>query len=94
MDVSDYEALYDCIAHFVLDHGGVLNGCIHAAGVQQDGLILNQSDTAIETALSAKVIGTLNLDRATINYPLDHFSSAVFLLIDIGQHRTVCLRGC
>ncbi|PWY57648.1 hypothetical protein DGG96_00705 [Legionella qingyii] len=88
VDLSDYEALHACMTHFVLEHGGVLNGCIQAAGVQQDSLIINQSAEAIETALAAKVTGTLNLDKATRAYRLDHFlllSSYSSILANIGQ---------
>ncbi|MCW8444761.1 SDR family NAD(P)-dependent oxidoreductase [Fluoribacter gormanii] len=88
VDVSDYEALQTCITHFVLEHGGVLNGCIQAAGVQQDSLIINQSAAAFETALTAKVTGTLNLDKATRAYRLDYFlllSSYSSILANIGQ---------
>ncbi|HHM2297559.1 TPA: SDR family NAD(P)-dependent oxidoreductase [Legionella anisa] len=88
VDISDYEKLHAVIAHFVLEHGGVLNGCIQAAGVQQDSLILNQSAAAIQTALTAKVLGTSNLDKATREYHLDHFlllSSYSSILGNIGQ---------
>lgn len=66
----------------------MLNGCIQAAGVQQDSLILNQSAAAIQTALTAKVLGTSNLDKATREYHLDHFlllSSYSSILGNIGQ---------
>ncbi|WP_454782598.1 SDR family NAD(P)-dependent oxidoreductase [Legionella sp. WA2022007384] len=88
VDLSDYETLHTCITHFALEHGGVLNGCIQAAGVQQDSLVINQSPAAIETALTAKVIGTLNLDKATRAYGLDYFlllSSYSSILANIGQ---------
>ncbi|MBI2785255.1 MAG: KR domain-containing protein, partial [Legionella longbeachae] len=87
VDMSDYSVLQQCITNFALEHKGVLNGCIHAAGVQQDGLILNQTPNSVELALAAKVMGTLNLDKATMAYSLDHFvmlSSYSSLLGNIG----------
>lgn len=88
VDISDYETLHSVIAHFVLEQGGRLNGCIQAAGIQQDSLILNQSAESIKMALAAKVTGTLNLDKATKEYHLDHFlllSSYSSILGNIGQ---------
>ncbi|HCJ1109673.1 TPA: SDR family NAD(P)-dependent oxidoreductase [Legionella pneumophila] len=95
-DMSDYSALQQCIANFALEHKGVLNGCIQAAGVQQDGLILNQTKKSVESALAAKVMGTLNLDRATMDYSLDHFvmlSSYSSLLGNIGQSNYAAANG-
>ncbi|WP_126325160.1 SDR family NAD(P)-dependent oxidoreductase [Legionella cherrii] len=88
VDISDYETLHSVIAHFVLEQGGRLDGCIQAAGIQQDSLILNQSADSIKMALAAKVTGTLNLDDATKEYHLDHFlllSSYSSILGNIGQ---------
>ncbi|WP_454785535.1 SDR family NAD(P)-dependent oxidoreductase [Legionella sp. WA2024007413] len=88
VDLGDRETLHALIAQFVSEHGGVLNGCIQAAGVQQDSLIINQSAAAIETALTAKVIGTLNFDKATRGYHLDFFlllSSYSSILANVGQ---------
>ncbi|MBB4302684.1 acyl transferase domain-containing protein/enoyl-CoA hydratase/carnithine racemase/aryl carrier-like protein [Rhodobium orientis] len=50
---------------------GPLKGVIHAAGVLDDGYVLTQEANRAVAAFGPKVAGTLNLDRATRDAPLD-----------------------
>ena len=96
VDMTDYSSLRQCIADFVLEYNGILHGCIQAAGVQQDGLILNQTPDCVEAALAAKVIGTINLDKITMDFLLDHFvmlSSYSSLIGNIGQANYAAANG-
>ncbi len=78
--------------HAVLDGiaGGQapLRGIVHAAGVLDDGVLLQQSWQRFERVLRPKVAGAWNLDVATRVLPLDFFvlfSSAASLLGLPGQ---------
>jgi NAD(P)-dependent dehydrogenase (short-subunit alcohol dehydrogenase family) len=65
-----------------------LRGLIHAAGVLDDGVILNQEWSAFAKVFAPKVEGGWNLHNLTRNLPLDFFvlfSSAVSLLGSAGQ---------
>ncbi|WP_129645085.1 SDR family NAD(P)-dependent oxidoreductase [Peristeroidobacter agariperforans] len=52
---------------------GAVNGVIHAAGVNKDAFILKKTREEMNAVLSAKVLGTVNLDLATRAEPLDLF---------------------
>jgi acyl carrier protein len=61
---------------------------VHAAGVLDDGALINQSWERFRTVLAAKVHGAWNLDRLTANQPLECFvlfSSMTSLLGPTGQ---------
>jgi len=50
-----------------------INGVIHSAGIHRDSFVLNKTREEMESVLAAKVMGTLNLDRATQDEDLDLF---------------------
>ncbi len=65
-----------------------LRGVVHAAGVLDDGALINQSWDRFRTVLAAKVRGAWNLDRLTAGQPLECFvlfSSMTSLLGPVGQ---------
>ena len=65
-----------------------LAGVIHAAGVLDDGIILQQTPERFAAVMAPKVAGTLNLDQATRDLDLDFFvcfSSASALVGAPGQ---------
>jgi len=61
-----------------------LRGIIHAAGVIDDGIILNQTQEQFSHALNPKIGGSLNLHNLTLDLPLDFFIffSSVASLVD------------
>jgi len=65
-----------------------INGIIHSAGVHCDSFILKKTNAEIETVVTPKVFGTINLDQATRNEELDCFvlfSSVAGALGNAGQ---------
>ncbi len=65
-----------------------LKGIVHAAGVLDDGLLLNLDAERLRSVMRPKVEGSFNLHAATRGIPLDFFvlfSSAVSLLGSPGQ---------
>jgi acyl transferase domain-containing protein/acyl carrier protein len=65
-----------------------LRGVIHAAGMLDDGSLLNLNTERMKKVMSPKVDGTWNLHNATLRKPLDFFvlfSSAVSVLGSPGQ---------
>lgn len=65
-----------------------LRGVIHAAGVLDDGLLINQQWSRFETVYAPKIQGTWNLHLLTQNLPLDCFvlfSAGAALLGSSGQ---------
>ncbi|WP_455883944.1 KR domain-containing protein, partial [Serratia proteamaculans] len=65
-----------------------LDGIIHSAGVIADNFIVKKSVEEFRRVLCPKVAGTLNLDRATRDMPLDFFvlfSSSTSVLGNLGQ---------
>jgi acyl carrier protein len=65
-----------------------LRGVIHAAGVLDDGSLLNLNAERMKKVMAPKINGTWNLHKATLNLPLDFFvlfSSAVSVLGSPGQ---------
>ncbi|WP_437603947.1 SDR family NAD(P)-dependent oxidoreductase [Sorangium sp. So ce590] len=71
-----------------LERHGKLNGVIHAAGVLADAIAINKPIASFARVLAPKVRGTLNLDEATKELPLDFmilFSSASAVLGNVGQ---------
>ncbi|MEP6948357.1 MAG: SDR family NAD(P)-dependent oxidoreductase [Ginsengibacter sp.] len=65
-----------------------LRGIIHAAGVLDDGSILNMDSWRMKNVMAPKVEGTWNLHRLTMDIHLDFFvfySSAVSVLGSPGQ---------
>ncbi len=66
----------------------VLRGVIHAAGILDDGSLLNLNTERMKKVMAPKVNGTWNLHNETLKLPLDFFvlfSSAVSVLGSPGQ---------
>lgn len=72
VDVSNGPALANCVDDIRIVHGDI-SGVIHCAGVIRDAYLLRKSPIEFREVLSAKVAGTVNLDRATRDQPLDFF---------------------
>lgn len=67
---------------------GVLHGIIHSAGVLRDSYIRNKTREEMQAVFAPKIIGTLLLDEATRDEPLDFFamfSSLAALAGNAGQ---------
>ncbi len=65
-----------------------LRGVFHAAGVLDDGILMQQSPARLYAVLAPKVLGAINLHRGTADQPLDAFvlfSSTSGLLGNPGQ---------
>jgi acyl carrier protein len=84
-DISDRRQVEALLAS-IAEGGLALRGILHAAGVVEDGMLLNQRWEAFERVLAPKVRGTWNLH--TMARELDFFisfSSASSLLGTMGQ---------
>ncbi|MBU6398827.1 MAG: SDR family NAD(P)-dependent oxidoreductase [Verrucomicrobia bacterium] len=71
-----------------LERFGCLDGVIHAAGVIRDAFVLKKTLEDFAAVLRVKVLGAVNLDRATQALPLQHFvlfSSVSSVLGNLGQ---------
>ena len=67
---------------------GFVQGVIHGAGIAEDSVIINKTSAQFCRVLAAKVAGTVLLDRATWNEPLQYFvlfSSITGKLGNVGQ---------
>ncbi len=65
-----------------------INGIIHSAGVRKDAFVFNKTTDEIASVLAPKVYGTVYLDEATKNEPLDFFvlfSSVAAVMGNVGQ---------
>jgi acyl transferase domain-containing protein len=76
----------------ILDRGNTarwpLRGVVHAAGVLDDGVLLQQDAARLAAVLAPKVDGSVNLHLETLDQPLDFFvlfSSAASILGPDGQ---------
>ena len=58
----------------VRERCGALNGILHTAGVLRDGFLLRKSSVEFAEVIRAKVQGTILLDEATKDDPLDFFA--------------------
>jgi len=86
-DVSDKDQLKNVI-DTIKNRMPMLRGVVHAAGVLDDGSILNLNEHRMKKVMAPKVDGTWNLHHATLDRPLDFFvlfSSAVSVLGSPGQ---------
>jgi acyl transferase domain-containing protein/aryl carrier-like protein len=89
-DVSQREAVASLLDQ-IGQHMPPLQGIFHAAGVVDDGLLLQQSWSRFAEVLRAKVMGAWNLHALSRSQPLEHFvlfSSVASLLPipGIGSH--------
>jgi acyl transferase domain-containing protein/NADP-dependent 3-hydroxy acid dehydrogenase YdfG len=65
-----------------------INGIIHCAGIIRDAYIMKKNIADFSDVLASKVFGTLNIDRATKDEPLDFFvmcSSISSVFGSVGQ---------
>ncbi|WP_309896269.1 SDR family NAD(P)-dependent oxidoreductase [Archangium sp.] len=86
-DVSDRDAAFRVVAA-AREHLGTLNGIIHAAGVTRDTLVVAKVWEQMAEVLGPKVQGTLYLDEASRDVPLDFFalfSSTAAITGNVGQ---------
>lgn len=86
-DVSDIAEAESMASRIEQDHG-TLKGIIHAAGVLDDGYILTQDPASAAAVFAPKLAGTVNLDEATREVPLDFFmlcSSVASVFGNAGQ---------
>jgi len=72
-DTSNYDDVVGLISS-VKSRFRNIYGIIHSAGVIKDSLLLKKTDEEIKQVLAPKIFGTLWLDKATINEPLDFFT--------------------
>ncbi len=52
---------------------GAINGIIHCAGINRDSYIINKNINDALNVIQPKVAGAVNLDKITVNEPLDCF---------------------
>lgn len=86
-DVSDVDQLRAALARATNEQPG-LRGVIHAAGVVDDGLFLQQPWDSARRVLEPKALGARNLLRMTRSLPLDFFvcfSSLASVIGNAGQ---------
>lgn len=86
-DVTDLRSLKSALDQ-LSNTAAPLRGIIHAAGVLDDGVLVDMSLEQLDRAMAPKVIGTWNLHTATSGMPLDlfvMFSSVASVLGSPGQ---------
>ncbi|GAA2614045.1 SDR family NAD(P)-dependent oxidoreductase [Streptomyces axinellae] len=86
-DVSDPVQAREVVGR-VREHFGTLTGVLHAAGVLRDGYLAQKPAEDLRAVFAPKVLGTLHLDRATRDEPLELFvlfSSMVAAVGNPGQ---------
>jgi NAD(P)-dependent dehydrogenase (short-subunit alcohol dehydrogenase family)/acyl carrier protein len=86
-DVADEERVSSVLAE-VAASMPPLRGVIHAAGVLDDGILLQQNLDRFRTTMAPKILGAWNLHRLTDDTPLDFFvmfSSASSVFGSSGQ---------
>ena len=71
-DVSRQEAAHALIAQ-ARSRFNRINGVIHCAGIVRDNLIINKPVDDLSAVMAPKVFGTLHMDAATKDEPLDFF---------------------
>ncbi|SEH40710.1 non-ribosomal peptide synthetase [Magnetospirillum fulvum] len=72
VDLTDADAVAALIED-IRRRDGRLDGVIHAAGLLRDGTVAGKSAATLAEVLAPKVDGTLHLDRALGDAPLDFF---------------------
>ena len=86
-DVTDVDALDELAERLRATHGAV-NGVFHAAGLLRDGLLQTRTQMDVEDVFSAKVHGTMALERFVDRFAPDFtvvFSSTSAVLGPVGQ---------
>jgi acyl carrier protein len=87
VDVADAAAVREAGERWAAA-GPPVCGIVHAAGVLDDGILLQQTAERFERVMAPKVAGAWNLHQATLGFPLDFFvlfSSAASMLGSAGQ---------
>jgi polyketide synthase PksN len=87
LDVTNELEVQRCVAEIRARYGE-LSGIIHSAGLNRDAFILQQQASIVREVLAPKVLGTIHLDRATADVPLDFlllFSSVAGVFGNAGQ---------
>ncbi|WP_158755175.1 non-ribosomal peptide synthetase [Dyella sp. S184] len=72
VDVTDAAAVTQLV-HGIPEEFESLDGIIHSAGVLRDAFIVKKTRQQLHEVLSSKVSGTLHLDQASRDIPLDFF---------------------
>jgi NAD(P)-dependent dehydrogenase (short-subunit alcohol dehydrogenase family)/acyl carrier protein len=88
VDVADETQLSGFLKEFAAEGWPPIRGVVHAAGVLRDGLLSQLDQTALNTVLRPKMMGSWLLHRLLEDAPLDFFvlfSSAGALLGQPGQ---------
>ncbi|WP_043148506.1 SDR family NAD(P)-dependent oxidoreductase, partial [Pseudogulbenkiania ferrooxidans] len=87
LDLADRNAAVHAVADIASVYGG-LNGVLHCAGMVCDKLLARKDEAEFRSVLAPKVAGTINLDLACADLPLDFFvlfSSGASVLGNAGQ---------
>jgi NADPH:quinone reductase-like Zn-dependent oxidoreductase/acyl carrier protein len=87
IDVADAGSVADAFARWARDLPPV-RGIVHAAGMLDDGILLQQTPERFRRVMAPKVDGAWNVHRASLGCPLDFFllfSSATSVLGSAGQ---------
>ena len=72
VDLRQRDKVRECV-RAIIAASGTIHGILHTAGVLRDQYLLGKSAQDIEWVLGPKVTGTVNLDEATRELPLDFF---------------------
>ncbi|MEJ2416098.1 MAG: SDR family NAD(P)-dependent oxidoreductase [Exilibacterium sp.] len=86
-DVTDLSRVQEIVTNVNKKYGKI-NGIYHAAGIIRDSRVVDKSLKDFRAVLAPKIYGTLSLDWATQEQPLDfiiYFSSISSVLGNIGQ---------
>jgi myxalamid-type polyketide synthase MxaB len=86
-DVSRHKEVNRVLAH-INDCMPPLRGLVHAAGLLDDGILVQQDCSRFNRVMAPKIAGAWNLHSLTLNSPLDFFvlfSSVAALLGSAGQ---------
>lgn len=87
VNINEYTQVTACITAIIKKYGQ-LDGIIHSACVLNDRLISEKTFSEFNTTVESKIIGTLNLDKATAHIALDFFvlfSSISSVFGNVGQ---------
>jgi len=86
VDVAQYDLIDDLVSH--IDSSLPLRGIVHAAGILDDGALLQQDVDRLSAVLAPKARGAWNLHVRTQSLPLDFFilfSSVASIIGSPGQ---------
>ena len=95
LDLEDAEHVRACVADIVATCG-TITGILHCAGALRDDFILKKSADDVRAVLAPKVAGTVHLDEATRDLPLEFlalFSGGASVTGNIGQSDYAAANG-